>query len=72
MEYKKQTLHLPLPFSLCRGDWLLKFLYRTASVQYTIAGLMAIEWEDRRMNNIDLTDVVSAVVRILGEITLDH
>ena len=42
-----------------RGDWLLKFLYRTASVQMRVAGLQAIDWRDRRMQNVDLTDVVS-------------
>ncbi|BFZ23680.1 hypothetical protein BsWGS_26719 [Bradybaena similaris] len=43
----------------CRGDWLLKFLYRTSSVQLSIAGLRPINWADRRMHNIDLSDVVS-------------
>ncbi|BFZ23203.1 hypothetical protein BsWGS_26242 [Bradybaena similaris] len=43
----------------CRGDWLLKFLYRASSVQMRIAGLCPVKWEDRRMHNIDLTDVVS-------------
>ncbi|KAH9514074.1 hypothetical protein Btru_030151 [Bulinus truncatus] len=42
----------------CRGDWLLKFLYRTSSVQINIAGLRPIKWTDRRMHNIDLSDVV--------------
>nr|KAI8731962.1 transmembrane and coiled-coil domain-containing protein 4-like isoform X3 [Biomphalaria glabrata] len=42
----------------CRGDWLLKFLYRTSSVQINIAGLRPINWADRRMHNIDLSDVV--------------
>ncbi|XP_012941510.1 transmembrane and coiled-coil domain-containing protein 4 isoform X2 [Aplysia californica] len=43
----------------CRGDWLLKFLYRTSSVQLSIAGLRPIRWADRRMHNIDLSDVVN-------------
>ncbi|XP_059178299.1 transmembrane and coiled-coil domain-containing protein 4-like [Physella acuta] len=43
----------------CRGDWLLKFLYRTSSIQLSIAGLRPIKWVDRRMHNIDLSDVVS-------------
>ncbi|XP_046332447.2 transmembrane and coiled-coil domain-containing protein 4-like [Haliotis rufescens] len=43
----------------CRGDWLLKFLYRTASVQMKIAGLGPIKWNNRRMHNIDLSDVVN-------------
>ena len=40
-------------------DWLLRFLYRTASVQLTIAGLQPIAWQDRRMVNVDLTNIVS-------------
>ncbi|KAK7480826.1 hypothetical protein BaRGS_00027912, partial [Batillaria attramentaria] len=43
----------------CRGDWLLKFLYRTSSVQLHIAGLAPVPWKNRRMHNIDLSDVVS-------------
>ncbi|CAH1775889.1 unnamed protein product, partial [Owenia fusiformis] len=42
----------------CRSDWLLKFIYRTSSVQLNIAGLQPIKWRDRRMCNMDLTDVV--------------
>ncbi|GIY23614.1 transmembrane and coiled-coil domain-containing protein 4 [Caerostris darwini] len=43
----------------CRGDWLLKFLYRTSSITMKIAGLQAIRWDDRRMCNVDLSSVVS-------------
>ncbi|XP_072035932.1 transmembrane and coiled-coil domain-containing protein 4-like [Amphiura filiformis] len=43
----------------CRGDWLLQFVYRTASVQVKVAGLAPIEWNDRRMVNVDLTDIVT-------------
>ncbi|XP_077510774.1 transmembrane and coiled-coil domain-containing protein 4-like isoform X1 [Amblyomma americanum] len=43
----------------CRGDWLLKFLHRTSSATLKIAGLQAIRWNDRRMCNVDLSDVVS-------------
>ncbi|GFT41052.1 transmembrane and coiled-coil domain-containing protein 4 [Nephila pilipes] len=43
----------------CKGDWLLKFLYRTSSVTMKIAGLQAIKWSDRRMCNVDLSSVVS-------------
>ncbi|OWF40311.1 transmembrane and coiled-coil domain-containing protein 4-like [Mizuhopecten yessoensis] len=44
----------------CRGDWLLKFLFRTASVHLTtVAGLSPIKWDSRRMHNIDLSDVVN-------------
>lgn len=43
----------------CRGDWLLKFLYRTSSVSLNIAGLHPVEWKDRRMHNIDLSDVAA-------------
>lgn len=37
---------------------MLKFLYRTASVQYRIAGVSPVLWEDRRMVNMDLTNAV--------------
>jgi hypothetical protein len=43
----------------CRGDWLLKFLYRTSTASIKIAGLDAIDWRDRRMINVDLSDIVS-------------
>ena len=42
-----------------RSDWLLKFMYRTASVQFTVAGLSAVKWTHRAMHNIDLTHIVS-------------
>ncbi|GFR66612.1 transmembrane and coiled-coil domain-containing protein 4 [Elysia marginata] len=42
----------------CRGDWLLKFLYRTAHVKLNVAGLGPIMWENRRMYNLDLSSVV--------------
>ena len=45
-----------------RGDWLLKFLYRTASVQLNIAGLTPVKWDNRRMHNIDLSDVVRNIL----------
>ncbi|CAL1545276.1 unnamed protein product [Lymnaea stagnalis] len=57
--YCRQGSLYPLLFSCkYRGDWLLKFLYRTSSVQVSIAGLRPIKWADRRMHNIDLSDVV--------------
>ena len=43
----------------CSGDWLLKFLYRTSSAQLRIAGLQAINWNNRRMKNVDLSDIVT-------------
>ena len=43
----------------CRGDWLLKFLYRTSSATLRIAGLQAIDWNDRKMINKDLSHIVS-------------
>ena len=43
----------------CRGDWLLKFLYRTTNASIKIAGLDAVDWKDRRMENFDLSDIVN-------------
>ena len=50
-----------------RGDWLLKFLYRTANVKLKVAGLAPVQWENRRMHNIDLTDVVCAFINYHNE-----
>ena len=47
-----------------RTDWLLKFVYRTASAQSSIAGVEPVLWDDRRMHNIDLTDTVSLVILV--------
>lgn len=57
-------LFLYIAFSIilkgyCRGDWLLKFLYRTTNASIKIAGLDAIDWKDRRLENVDLSDIVS-------------
>ncbi|KAI5755000.1 hypothetical protein M8J77_013236 [Diaphorina citri] len=42
-----------------RSDWLLRFLYRTLSMPSGgVAGLQEIQLEDRRMCNVDLTDIV--------------
>lgn len=43
----------------CRGDWLLNFLHRTSSVTMSIAGVKPIDWIDRRMINVELTEIVS-------------
>ena len=48
------------PTTSSRGDWLLKFLYRTAHVKLSVAGLGPVMWENRRMYNLDLSSVVSA------------
>lgn len=43
----------------CRGDWLLSFVYRTSSVQLHVAGLQPVLLQDRRVENVDLSSVVS-------------
>uniref|UniRef100_A0A2K6H0N4 Transmembrane and coiled-coil domains 4 n=1 Tax=Propithecus coquereli TaxID=379532 RepID=A0A2K6H0N4_PROCO len=43
----------------CRGDRLLSFVYRTASVQLHVAGLQPVLLQDRRVENVDLSSVVS-------------
>ncbi|XP_023444587.1 transmembrane and coiled-coil domain-containing protein 4 isoform X3 [Dasypus novemcinctus] len=43
----------------CRGDWLLSFVYRTSSVQLRVAGLQPVLLGDRRVENVDLSSVVS-------------
>ncbi|XP_006145265.1 transmembrane and coiled-coil domain-containing protein 4 isoform X1 [Tupaia chinensis] len=43
----------------CRGDWLLSFVYRTSSAQLRVAGLQPVQLQDRRVENVDLSSVVS-------------
>ncbi|XP_060833958.1 transmembrane and coiled-coil domain-containing protein 4-like isoform X2 [Rhopalosiphum padi] len=44
----------------CRSDWFLKFLYRTLSMHANgVAGLQAVQSVNDRIENIDLTDIVS-------------
>ncbi|KAM7098913.1 transmembrane and coiled-coil domain-containing protein 4 isoform 1-T16 [Molossus nigricans] len=43
----------------CRGDWLLSFVYRTSSVQVHVAGLQPVLLQDRRVENVDLSSIVS-------------
>ncbi|XP_037684261.1 transmembrane and coiled-coil domain-containing protein 4 isoform X2 [Choloepus didactylus] len=43
----------------CRGDWLLSFVYRASSVRLRVAGLQPVLLEDRRVENVDLSSVVS-------------
>ncbi|XP_067226816.1 transmembrane and coiled-coil domain-containing protein 4 isoform X1 [Chanodichthys erythropterus] len=42
----------------CRGDWLLGYLYRSSSVQLSVAGLQPINSQDRKIINVDLSSVV--------------
>ncbi|XP_017564304.2 transmembrane and coiled-coil domain-containing protein 4 [Pygocentrus nattereri] len=42
----------------CRGDWLLGFLYRSSSVQLSVAGLQPISSSARCIINVDLSSVV--------------
>ena len=46
----------PLPR---RADWLLSFVYRTSSVRLRVAGLQPVLLQDRRVENVDLSSVVS-------------
>ena len=39
-------------------DWFLRYVYRAASAQLSIAGLQAIKWKNRRMINVDLSELV--------------
>ncbi|KAK3854970.1 hypothetical protein Pcinc_038594 [Petrolisthes cinctipes] len=65
----------------CQGDWLLRFLYRSSSGSMQIAGLMPVKWNDRRMFNFDLSDIVTGhmdyakkmdmILRLLGIRTQD-
>ncbi|XP_028343855.1 uncharacterized protein [Physeter macrocephalus] len=41
------------------GDWLLSFVYRTSSVKLRVAGLQPVLLQDKRVENVDLSSVVS-------------
>ena len=49
---------------------MLRFLYRTSSIQSKIAGLGPIEWTDRRMNNMDLSSIVDGHLDYVNNIDL--
>ncbi|XP_059481329.1 transmembrane and coiled-coil domain-containing protein 4-like [Neocloeon triangulifer] len=65
----------------CRSDWLLKFLYRTTSIAVNIAGLNEISCDSKRLQNVDLTDIVSGhtdyeskvetLLKVVGVRTID-
>lgn len=54
------------PLFATRGDWLLSFVYRTSSVQLRVAGLQPVLLQDRRMENVDLSSVVSIGLLLEG------
>lgn len=68
----------------CCKDWFLKFVYRTASAQLSVAGLQEIKWKNRRMINVDLSELIDGhldysnadklrtVLEILGISTRSH
>lgn len=41
------------------GDWILKFMYRACDAQINIAGLHPINWKNRRLTNVDISDIVT-------------
>ncbi|XP_073651095.1 transmembrane and coiled-coil domain-containing protein 4 isoform X2 [Tursiops truncatus] len=43
----------------CSGDWLLGFVYRTSSVKLRVAGLQPVLLQDKRVENVDLSSMVS-------------
>ncbi|KAJ8016637.1 hypothetical protein DPEC_G00009310 [Dallia pectoralis] len=42
----------------CRGDWLLRYVYRGSSARLSVAGLQPISVNDHRIFNVDLSSVV--------------
>ncbi|KXJ16332.1 transmembrane and coiled-coil domain-containing protein 4 [Exaiptasia diaphana] len=42
-----------------RKDWLLRFVYRTASAQGRVAGLKPVLWKNRRMFNFNVGHIVN-------------
>lgn len=49
----------------CQGDWLLKFLYRTSTATLRIGGLQPVALENRKLENHDLSDIVSFKIKFL-------
>ncbi|KAK6640067.1 hypothetical protein RUM43_008344 [Polyplax serrata] len=43
----------------CKTDYLLKIVYRTTSMKNDVAGLAAIKTSSKRINNVDLTKIVT-------------
>ncbi|XP_061040805.1 transmembrane and coiled-coil domain-containing protein 4 isoform X2 [Eubalaena glacialis] len=43
----------------CSGDWLLSFVYRTSSVKLRVAGLQPVLLQDKKVENVDLSSMVS-------------
>lgn len=68
----------------CSKDWFLRYVYRTASMQMSVAGLEAVRWTNRRMINVDLSEMIDGhlsysdpnkieiVLEILGVNTKEH
>lgn len=42
----------------CNSDWLLRFIYRTMSVQFTIAGTGPVQCKGRKIVNFNLSHIV--------------
>lgn len=64
----RRCIKIVISHICCRTDWLLKFLYRTLSMpSHGVAGLAPVELTDRRMCNVDLSDIVSGVACIIWE-----
>lgn len=49
------------------NDWVLKYIYRTASVQISVAGLGPIMWDNRIMQNLDLSHIVEGHMDYLSK-----
>lgn len=43
----------------CHKDWLLRFAYRASARHYSVAGLNEVPWKNRRMVNVDLTEIIN-------------
>uniref|UniRef100_A0A5S6Q8V1 Transmembrane and coiled-coil domain-containing protein 4 n=1 Tax=Trichuris muris TaxID=70415 RepID=A0A5S6Q8V1_TRIMR len=43
-----------------RSDWLLKFLYRAMNLQATVAGLGPVMSDNQRLENCDLSSIISS------------
>ncbi|XP_062871981.1 transmembrane and coiled-coil domain-containing protein 4 [Trichomycterus rosablanca] len=51
----------------CRGDWLLGYVYRSSSVQLSVAGLQPIGSKTHRIFNVDLSSVVKGHLDYMNE-----
>ena len=59
---RTNTSSIPTNYTIMidSGDWLLGYVYRATNAAMSIAGLAEVEHKHNRIQNIDLSEIVSA------------